>query len=79
MIATSGHSLGFTFMAMNYARVITEIDPKLDDPAYTSGLAVGTGFTLPAKQKWKWHLNYLDLGVLEKSSGFFGIFRKGPN
>ena len=79
MVATSGHSLHFTCMSMDYARVIAAIDPKLDDPAYTSSLAVGTGFTLPAKQKWKWHLNYLDLGVLEKNSGFFGVFRKGPN
>lgn len=79
MIATSGHSMHFTFMSMNYVRVITEIDPKVDDPAYTSSLAVGSGFTLPAKQKWKWHLNYLDLGLLEKNSIFFGVFRKGPN
>jgi hypothetical protein len=77
--ATSGHSMHFTFMSMDYARVITENDQKLDDPAYTSSLAVGTSFTLPAKQKWKWHLNYLDLGVLEKNSGFFGVFRKGQN
>jgi hypothetical protein len=57
--------------------VIAAIDPKLDDPAYTSSLAVGTGFTLPAKQKWKWQLNYLDLGVLEKNSDFSEYFGRG--
>jgi hypothetical protein len=79
LITTSGYSIDFIYRSMGYARIITEIDPKLDNPAYTSSLAVETGFTLPAKQKWKWHLNYLDLGVLEKNSGFFGVLRKGPN
>lgn len=79
LITTSGHSMHFTLMSIDYARVITQIDPKLDDPAYTSSLAVGAGFTLPAKQKWTWHLNYLDLGVLETNSRFFGVFRKGQN
>jgi hypothetical protein len=66
-------------MAMAYARLITEIDPKLEDPAYPPSLVVGTGVSLPPKQRWKWHLNYLDLGIFEKNSGVFGIFRKGPN
>jgi hypothetical protein len=79
IIATSGHSMHFTFLAMDYARLISKIDPKLDESAYIASLVAGNGFTLPTKQKWKWHLNYLDLGVLEKNSGFFGVFRKGPN
>lgn len=78
-IATSGHSIHFTYLGMGYARLITEIDPNVDDPIYTSSLASRAGFNLPARQKWAWHLNYLDLGLLEKNSGFFGIFRKGPN
>lgn len=79
IIATSGHSLYFTYMSMHYARIITAIDPKLDDLAYTSSIVVGTDVTLPAKQKWQWHLNYLDLGLFEENSGVFGILRKGPN
>lgn len=65
---------------MNYARFITEIDRRIDDdPTYISELTVGTGFALPVKPKWKWHLHYLDLGLLEKASGAFLLFKKGPN
>lgn len=78
-IASSGHSARLVYQSIDYARVITEIDLRVDDLAYTSSLAVGSGFTLPSKQKWVWHLNHLDLGLLEKNSGFLGVFRKGPN
>lgn len=78
-IAMSGHSIYFNFLAMNYARLITEIDPKVDDLAYISSLVAGHGITMPMKRRWKWHLHFLDLGLLERTSGFFAMFRKGPN
>jgi hypothetical protein len=79
LIANSGHPVRLVYLAMDYARLITAINPRVDDSQYTSSLAAGTGFTLPPKQKWAWHLNDLDLGLLEKKSGFFGVYRKGPN
>jgi hypothetical protein len=78
-IATSGHSIYFTRLAMDYARLIADIDRKVEDPAYISALTAGTAFPLPAKPKWKWHLHYLDLGLIEKTSAGFLILRKGPN
>ncbi len=78
-IALSGHSVHFTYLAMGYARVIADIDNKVDDRAFISSATAGIPFTLPARPKWKWHLHFLDLGLLEKASGFFLMFRKGPN
>jgi hypothetical protein len=78
-IATSGHSMHFTLLAADYARLIGHEDQRVEDPAYISALTAGTAFVLPAKPKWKWHLHYLDLGLIEKTSGFFLLFRKGPN
>jgi hypothetical protein len=78
-IARSGHSVYFTYLAMNYARFISNLDKRVDDPGYISGLTAGTGFQLPTKPKWKWHLQYLDLGLFEKTSNAFLVFGKGPN
>jgi len=78
-IATSGHSIYFTRLAMDYARLIADIDQRVEDPAYIAALTAGTAFVSPAKPKWKWHLHYLDLGLIDKTSGFFLLFRKGPN
>jgi hypothetical protein len=78
-IATSGHSLHFTLLTADYARLIGDEDQRVEDPAYISALTAGTAFVMPAKPKWKWHLHYLDLGLIEKTSGFFLLFRKGPN
>jgi hypothetical protein len=78
-IATSGHSVDFTYLAMKYARLISNMDQRLDDPGYISDLTAGTGFQLPTNPKWKWHLQYLDLGLFEKMSNAFLVLRKGPN
>ena len=78
-IASSGHSDHFILRAVNYARLIGDVDQKIEDPAYISALTAGTAFVLPAKPNWKWHLHYLDLGLIEKTSGFFRLFGEGPN
>jgi hypothetical protein len=78
-IMQSGHSMHSVQLAMEYARLIADIDQRLEDPAYISSLTAGTAFALPPKPKWKWHLKCLDLGLIEEASGFFLLFRKGPN
>ncbi len=78
-IAESGHSMHLVYLAMGYARLIADIDQRIDDPAYISAMTTGTGFTLPAKAKWGWYLYCLDLGLMEKESGAFFVFSKGPN
>jgi hypothetical protein len=78
-IMQSGHSMHSVQLAMEYARLIADRDKRLEDPAYISSLTAGAAFALPPKPKWKWHLHYLDLGLIEKTSRFFLLFRKGPN
>lgn len=77
-VATSGHSLHHTRLAMDYARVVAEIDPKLDDPSFRSELFPGIDPSSARALKPIWHLNYLDLGLLDKKSNTFFILRKGP-
>jgi hypothetical protein len=68
----------FVNLSKNYARVIAHIDPKLDDSSYVLGLYQRAGLSVPAKPKLSWHLNYLDLGLLDKETGVFFLLCKGP-
>jgi hypothetical protein len=78
-IATSGHPAQLVRLAQSYARLVADVDPKIDDSAYIASVTVGIPLTLPAKPKWKWQLHYLDLGLLEKTSRCFLVWMKGPN
>lgn len=77
-IATSGHSLHHTRLAMDYARMVNEIDPKLDDPLFRSALFPGIDPASVRALKPIWHLHYLDLCLLDKKSKTFSILKKGP-
>jgi hypothetical protein len=77
-IVLSGHSIYFVNLSSNYARVIAHIDPKLDDSSYVRGLYQRAGLSVPAKPTLSWHLNYLDLGLLDKETGVFFLLCKGP-
>lgn len=79
MIATSGHSINTVMAAQEYCRVIGEIDPKLDDWDFVQSLYDGSGIKAKNTKTLKWHFRNLDLGVLDEKSGFFGVFRYGPN
>jgi len=78
MIATSGHSIYFAKLSADYARVIVEIDPKLDDLNYVRDLYRQAGILMPRKSKLRWDLKVLDLGLLDKETGAFFILHKGP-
>jgi hypothetical protein len=79
MITTSGHSLHLVRLAQEYARIVREIDPKLDDISYVQEMYQRAGMPCPKKPKIAWHLNFLDLGLLDSSSNMFFVFRYGPN
>ncbi len=79
MITTSGHSLHLVRLADNYSYIIREIDPKLDDIAYIQEMYQSAGIACPKKPKLPWHLNCLDLGLLDSSSNTFFILKYGPN
>jgi len=78
MITTSGHSLHLVRLADEYARIVRTIDPKLDDKAYVLDLYDKAGIPRPKNQKLKWHLNLLDLGLLDSSVPVFFVFKYGP-
>lgn len=79
MVTTSGHSMHVVRMADVYARVVREIDPKLDEIEFVKSLYGSAKLPYPKKPKLKWHLNYLDLGLLDTTSNTFFVFRYGPN
>jgi hypothetical protein len=79
MIATSGHSLNTVMAAQEYVRVIKEIEPKLDDIEFVRSLYEGSGIEAVNTKKLVWHFRHLDLGIFDSTSGFFGVFRYGPN
>lgn len=63
--------------AQRHVRIMKEIDPKLDDPAYVRSLYENGN--VPEKPKLRWYYNHLDFGLLDEKAGFFGVFERGPN
>lgn len=80
MIATSGHNVAFTMFGMHCARLINQIDPKLDDPSYVQELYKDAGWQMPeTKPKLSWWLHGLNFGLLEGQGPRFIMLRPGPN
>lgn len=76
-ITLSSHPVAVVRAAQEHVRVLREIDPKLDDPAYARSLYPED--SVPSKPKLKWCYRHLDLGLLDEAASFFGVFRYGPN
>jgi len=79
MIATSGHTLHVVQKAIEYAQIIEEIDPKLDDREYINSLYEETDIESPGKPKIEWYLRGTDLGVFDRNNNLFVVFRYGVN
>lgn len=78
-ITTSGHSMHAVRMAEDYARVVREIDPKLDNIDFLKKLYAPAGEQCPKKPRLRWYLSHLDLGLLDTMCSTFFVFRYGPN
>lgn len=76
-ISMSSHPMAVVRAAQEHARIIREIEPKLDDPAYVRSLYPLDG--IPKNPKFRWGYNNLDLGLCDDKAGFFGNLSKGPN
>ena len=76
-VTLSSHPKAVVDAAQEHTRIIRELEPKLDDPAYVQGLYPADIF--PKKPKLRWNYNYLDFGLLDDKAGFFGNLSKGPN
>lgn len=76
-IATSGHSVQHDRMAGDYASVIRDIDRKLDDSRTRQEVFPDVAYEAIRSMKLQWHFNGMDLGLLDRTSKIFYIFRKG--
>jgi len=76
-ITMSGSPVVVVWAAQRHVKILREIDPQLDDPAYIRSI-YGQG-NAPAKPKLRWHFKHLDFGLLDEKAGFFGVFVRGPN
>lgn len=78
-IATSGHSLYYTRLAIEFAQVIHAIDYKLDDLSSRTEVFSTVPYQKVKAMKLRWHLNYLDLGLIDKTTSTFHVLRYGPS
>ena len=76
-ISTSGHSTAVVLAAQTYAKIIREMDPKLDDRDYVSGLYPSG--PPPKAPKLSWRFDHLDLCLVDSANEAFFVLRRGPN
>ena len=78
LIATSGHTLHNVRLADRYGDIARNIDPKLDELSSRGNVFEGVPHEEVKKMKLAWHLNYLDLGLVDKTTDKFYILQYGP-
>ncbi|KXS31500.1 MAG: hypothetical protein AWT59_2367 [Candidatus Gallionella acididurans] len=76
-IMTSGHPSYLVQMCNYYARVIRDIDPKLDDRTFVNSLYEQGGLPAPSKYSFEWRFASLDLGLFDKKTNVFFSLHKG--
>lgn len=79
MITTSAHPLSIVLLAQEYLRIIFEFDKKLGESEFVNSLFLKSGVEKPKNPKIVWYINGTDLGLLERNTGIYAIFRKGIN
>lgn len=80
-ITTSGHPTAVSLRAQRHARIIREIDPKLNDPAFVQTLyqAAPVPLTSTLMPKLRWMYQHLDFGLLDEKTSTFFIIEYGSN
>jgi hypothetical protein len=78
LITTSGHSLQHTHLAAQLSRLVYSVDSKLDDLALRSDVFPELPHADVKVMKLAWKLNYLDLGLFDRTSSTFYVLLKGP-
>jgi hypothetical protein len=77
-ITTSGHSLFHSKLAMEYAQIVHELDPKLDSFTTRADMFSNLPHEIAKAMKLSWHIEYLDLGILDKTTSTFYVLQYGP-
>jgi hypothetical protein len=78
MIATSGHTIQVVRYAQHCAKVIRNLEPKLDDLTYMRSL-YPQGLQVPPKPKFAWGFRHLDLLIYEAVEPTNLVLIKGWN
>jgi hypothetical protein len=76
-ISMSGHPTAIVMAAQAYAKVIRDMDPKLDDPDYVSALYLAG--RPPKAPKLSWRFDHLDLCLVDSANAGYFVLRRGPN
>lgn len=66
-------------IAIDRLRKIEEIDPKLDDPEFVRQLYAETNTPMPRAANWRWHMPFMDFGMLETNGPRFFMIWPGQN
>jgi hypothetical protein len=77
-IATSAHTVQAVHYAGECHRIIAEIEPQLDDPAFVNTL-YPPGVETPAKSRMEWTFQHLDLGIYDKAKPAMLVLKTGWN
>lgn len=75
-VTSGGTPTKVTFAAIQAARIIDEVDPKLDDHSWIMDAFEPEG--PPSSVKPEWWFNHLDLGVIDTKRKVFGKMMDGP-
>jgi len=78
-IATSGHPVQLVMLAQQYAWIVNQIDPQLDDGGYVDGLYSDAGLDRPKRPKLEWWMDGTDLGLFEKNYQMLFLLHRGLN
>lgn len=78
-ITTSGHPIHVVTMAAHYARLVRNLDSKLDEAEFVGELYASAGYSCPEKPKLQWRMLYLDIGLFDEEQDIFFALHKGPN
>jgi hypothetical protein len=68
-LMSSGHSMHVVMYADRCSKLIRTLDPQLDDRAYVETLYSHTEMEMPAKPKFEWRFDHLDLVICDVAKG----------
>lgn len=77
IISTSGHPLYVVRMGDYYADIIRNNDSKLNDRSFVNNLYEQGKITPPSKYNFDWHLEDLDIGILDRKTRVYFCIHQG--
>ncbi|WP_076421186.1 hypothetical protein [Colwellia sp. UCD-KL20] len=75
MITASGHPAYIHDIVREYMNVIEYVEPKIKDKEFVNSLYKNTELEQPKKNKLRWYLNGIDLGLIDQKNNLM-VFRE---